>query len=112
MDMTSRVKSRTPGIKPLDRAVRPVPGLSKATIVGFIAASSQTMADALAQVNRYTRLGTDFGGGHAGDRLVLRRELDALWLVDTRKNPNDFPELTESSFARTVCDARRTFGER
>ena len=186
--MTSRVKSRTLGIKPLDRGVRAVPALpeptiaagfvlgllelavskgasrklltersgidpleledqdnripfvqfvglmragkelcddpalalhfgeafdlSKLSIVGLIAAASETMADALAQVNRYTKLGTDVGDMAASNRLVLTRERGQFWLVDTRGNLNDFPELTESSFARTVCDARRALGEK
>jgi AraC-like DNA-binding protein len=33
-----------------------------------------------------------------------------LWLVDARRNPNDFPELTESTFARMVCTTRRALG--
>jgi AraC-like DNA-binding protein len=42
---------------------------------------------------------------------VLSRENGQLWLIDTRENPNDFPELTESSFARIVSKSRQ-FGER
>ena len=30
-------------------------------------------------------------------------------MIDTRKNPNDFPEMTESTFARIVCSSRRWF---
>ena len=32
-------------------------------------------------------------------------------MVDRRANPNAFPELTESTFARMVCSTRRGLGE-
>ena len=32
---------------------------------------------------------------------------DGLWMIDNRRNPNDFPELTESAFAQLVCGPRR-----
>lgn len=32
-------------------------------------------------------------------------------MVDARPNPNEFPELTESAFARMVCSSRRWLGE-
>jgi AraC-like DNA-binding protein len=76
------------------------------SIVGLIGQSCDTYADAFAQLNRYGRLIADVDGVAAGDRLVLQRERGRLWLVDTRSNPNDFPELTESSFARMVCRSR------
>ena len=65
-----------------------------------------------AQLNRYERLIADVDGVAAGNRLVLSRRADQLWLIDTRGNPNDFPELTESSFARMVCASRRMPGEK
>ena len=80
------------------------------SIVGLIGGASETLADAFAQVNRYARLGADVDCAGA-DRFVLTRSAGRLWLVDTRKNPNDFPEHTESTFARMVCRARRHFGE-
>jgi AraC-like DNA-binding protein len=42
---------------------------------------------------------------------VLARENGRLSLIDTRENPNEFPELTESSFARIICVGRRMPGE-
>jgi AraC-like DNA-binding protein len=45
-----------------------------------------------------------------GDRCRHVREGGRLWLVDTRTNPNEFPELTESTFARMVCGTR-AFGD-
>jgi AraC-like DNA-binding protein len=86
-------------------------GMADLSIVGLIGQACETIADAFAQMNRYSRLTADLDGVLAGDRLVLTREAGGLWLTDTRKNPNDFPELTESSFARMVCESRRMPGE-
>ena len=86
-------------------------GMAELSIVGLIGQACETIADAFAQINRYGRLNADLDGVLAGDRLVLTREAGRLWLIDTRKNPNDFPELTESSFARMVCESRRVPGE-
>lgn len=77
------------------------------SIVGLIGRASETMADGFAQFNRYARLVVDDGLGT--DRFILTRSAGQLWVVDTRQNPNDFPEFTESSFARMVCTSRRWF---
>jgi AraC-like DNA-binding protein len=42
---------------------------------------------------------------------VMKRSAGQLWAIDTRRNPNDFPELTESSYARVICSARRGGGD-
>ena len=85
--------------------------IEELSIVGLIGQSCETLADAFAQLNRYSRLIADVDDATVGDRLVLQRENGQLWLIDTRKNPNDFPEFTESSFARKVCRSRKGFGE-
>jgi AraC-like DNA-binding protein len=82
------------------------------SIVGLIGQASKTFAEAFAQLNRYERLIADVDGVAAGNRLVLSRSAGELWLVDTRKNPNDFPELTESSFARMASSSRRMPGKK
>src|SRR6201999_1827765 len=41
------------------------------------------------------------------DRFRLAREQGALWFVDDRQNPNDFTELTESTFGRMIAGGRR-----
>jgi AraC-like DNA-binding protein len=82
---------------------------SEISILPFIASPSETMADALAQLNRFSPLGVDIGDG--SDRFQLTPIEGQLWLVDARPNPNDFPEFTESFFARMVCGMRRRFGE-
>jgi len=78
------------------------------SIVGLIGSASETLADAFVQLNRYSRLVIDLDGlPGGGDRLVLSREGDDVWIVDTRPNPNAVPEITESSFARMVSAGRR-----
>jgi AraC-like DNA-binding protein len=71
---------------------------------------ASSLAEAFAVMNRYSRLTVEVDEG-GGDRYVLSRIGGQLWMVDTRKNPNDFPELTESSFARMICSMRRALGE-
>lgn len=77
------------------------------SVVGLIGRASETMADGFAQFNRYARLVVDDGQGT--DRLVLERRAGQLWMVDTRQYASDFPEFTETSFARMVCTSRRWF---
>lgn len=76
--------------------------ISELSIVGLIGRSCETVAEAFAQLNRYARLviEVDLGGA---ERYQLRRENGDLWLIDTRASPNDFLELTESSFARMAA---------
>jgi AraC-like DNA-binding protein len=68
-----------------------------------------TIDEAFAQVNRYARLVVEVEGVGSGDRYQLRRAAGQLWVIDARRNANDFPELTESTFARMVCSTRRCF---
>jgi AraC-like DNA-binding protein len=86
--------------------------IAELSIVGLIGQASETFAEAFAQLNRYSRLIVDVDGAAAGDRLVLSRTAGQLWLIDRREHPNDFPELTESSFARMVCSSRRFVSDR
>ena len=80
------------------------------SIVGLIGVASETMAEAFAQLSRYSRLAVEVDCSGT-DRFTLKRIAGQLWIVDTRRNANDFPELTESTFARMVCSFRRAFGE-
>jgi AraC-like DNA-binding protein len=83
-------------------------GLEKMTIVGMTGTlSSTSMTDDLAQLNRLAPLAVDICGG--ADRFRLSMVEGQLWLIDLRPDPNDFPEMTESFFARAVCAIRRMF---
>ncbi|MFT3808837.1 MAG: AraC family transcriptional regulator [Micropepsaceae bacterium] len=84
--------------------------LDEISVVGLIGFAAATMEDALMQLNRYGRLVIEFEGAEEGDRFRLVRESGALWVVDARRNPNVFPELTEATFARMVAGTRQ-FGE-
>jgi AraC-like DNA-binding protein len=82
--------------------------MAELSVVGLIGMASETAAEAFAQLDRYTRLIVDVEVDAAdGKRLMLWRNAGELWLLDTRKNANDFPELTESSFARMASAPRR-----
>jgi AraC-like DNA-binding protein len=84
--------------------------LSELSVVGLIARASATMIEAFAQLNRYGRLVVEVEGIGLEDRFQMRKDAEGLWLVDTRKNPNEFPELTESTFARMICGSKE-FGD-
>jgi AraC-like DNA-binding protein len=79
------------------------------SFAAHLGAGSGTLAEGFAQMNRYAPLMIEVDS--VGDRFVLTRIDGQLWLIDGRKNPNQFPELTESAFARAVCTVRRIFGE-
>ncbi|HEV7661800.1 MAG TPA: AraC family transcriptional regulator ligand-binding domain-containing protein [Allosphingosinicella sp.] len=79
-------------------AAVPMEEMSIACLVGRAA---ETLAEGFAQTNRYNRLVVEVDLA-APDRFQLRREGGELWMVDTRRNPGEFPELTESTFARMV----------
>ena len=79
--------------------------LAQVSVVGLIGYASETMLEALQQMNRYGRLVIEFDGGP--DRFRVAHEKGGVWMVDNRENANDFPELTKSTFARIVCGARR-----
>lgn len=83
------------------------------SIVGLIGEACETAAEAFAQLDRFGRLIIDVDvDDPAGRRLVLSQEGGEIWMIDTRKNPNDFPELTESSFARIACSSRRASNDK
>lgn len=69
------------------------------SILGLIFHACETVRDAIIQANRYGQLVIDVDVGTA-DRFQWQRRAGQLWLVDTRPDPNDFPELTEITFGR------------
>jgi AraC-like DNA-binding protein len=76
------------------------------SVVGLLFRACETIVEGIAQVNRYGQLVIEVDVGGA-DRFQLVRRDGALWLVDTRRDPNDFPELTEATFARFIGMTRR-----
>lgn len=81
------------------------------SIVGLICHAAETMTQAFTQMNRYGRLVIEVEGVSSGPRFKIVRRDGETWVEDTRANPNDFPELTESTLARFVTDFSRTFGD-
>ena len=85
--------------------------ISEVSILGLIGQACATMAEAFAQVNRYAPLIVETDNAGSGERFGVMADRAGFWMVDNRRNPNAFPELTESAFAQIVCGQRR-FGER
>ncbi len=86
--------------------------LSDLSITGLIMNASATMGEAFVQMNRFGRLAIEVEGvGAGGQRFHHVGDSRGVWLVDTRANPNDFPELTEVTFARMCCHPRRFLSE-
>ncbi len=79
--------------------------MSQISVVGLIAYACETMAEAMVQLNRYGRLVVEFDGPK--DRFSVSHRGGGFWAVDNRENPDEFPELTESTFARMICGPRR-----
>src|SRR4051812_9797313 len=69
------------------------------SILGLIFHACESVLDAIVQANRYGQLVIDVDVGVA-ERFQWQRRDGALWLVDTRPDPNAFPELTEITFGR------------
>lgn len=82
------------------------------SIVGLIAHASATMGEAFEQTNRYARLVVEVDGHQSGPRFAVVRRRDGVWIEDRRRNPDAFPELTESTWARFVGDVARSFRDR
>lgn len=82
------------------------------SIVGLITATAETMGEAFEQMNRYARLVIEVDGHETGERFAIARRPDGVWIEDRRRNPNDFLELTESTWVRFVSDNARRFPDR
>jgi AraC-like DNA-binding protein len=82
--------------------------IAEVSIIGLIGQASETALEAFQQLNRYVRLIVETDNEGGGDRFGMVFDRGGLWMVDNRRNPNDFPELTESAFAQLICGPRRT----
>jgi AraC-like DNA-binding protein len=80
--------------------------MAEFSVVGLLANAAETMMDSFIQLNRYGQLVVEVDIGAEG-RFTYAPKDGGFWLVDTRKNPNDFPELTESTFTRMITGPRR-----
>ncbi|MFN4224813.1 MAG: AraC family transcriptional regulator [Hyphomonas sp.] len=82
------------------------------SIVGLIAYAARTMGEAFEQTSRYARLVVDVDGRESAGRFAIVRRPDGVWIEDRRRKPDDFPELTESTWVRFIWDRKRAFPER
>jgi AraC-like DNA-binding protein len=80
------------------------------SIVGLITHAATTMAEAFAEMNRFARLAVEVEGHDSGDRFVIVKRDGETWIEDRHRNPNDFPELSESTFARFIWTTARGLG--
>jgi AraC-like DNA-binding protein len=80
--------------------------LADVSVVGLIGYACETILDAFVQLGRYSRLIMDLDLGST-ERFHLLPDETGLWLVDNRSNPNQYPELTEGTFAQIVNGTRR-----
>lgn len=80
------------------------------SILASLGPASETVVDAVAQLNRYAGLVIEVELKSA-ERFQLTPGDGGFWLIDTRLNANDFPELTETAFARIVSTLRRLVSE-
>jgi len=80
--------------------------LAELSFIGLLCYAAESVDDAFVQLNRYARVMIDVPVEGNRDRFQSVRRNGGTWLVDARANPNDFPELTEATFARMVVRAR------
>lgn len=88
------------------------PILYETTIVGLIIRSCETMGEAIREFSRYARLVIEIDDGSAAERFAVVRSGAGIWLEDRRGDAAGFPELTEATFARLICDSLRMFAGR
>lgn len=81
--------------------------IAEVSLVGLMGRAADTMQEAFTMLSRYVRLIVDVPqtGEH---RFEFQRRASGLWYVDTRADPNTFPELSESAFTHIIMPSRRS----
>ena len=80
--------------------------LAELSFIGLLCCAAESLDDVYIQMNRYTRVMIDVPVEGNGDRFRRLRTKAGTWLIDARSQPNEFPELTEATFARMVGRVR------
>src|SRR5262245_9215985 len=80
--------------------------LQDISIVGFLGETLSNVESGPAMMNRYARLALDPDDGGNANAIELVREGGDVWLKSGIEAYVDNPLLTESAFARNVCDMR------
>jgi AraC-like DNA-binding protein len=81
--------------------------IADVSIVGLLGQASKTPLEAFQQLNRYVPLIVETDLGDADVRFGMAFERGSIWIIDNRRNPNAFHELSESAFAQLICGRRR-----
>ncbi len=79
------------------------------SVVGLICYSAPTMGEALMELNRFGPLVAELDVPRLGARFQLTPSPEGLWMVDTRTDPNSFPEMTEETWSRFIAETTRHF---
>ncbi|QNA82873.1 AraC family transcriptional regulator [Sphingomonas sp. So64.6b] len=79
------------------------------SVVGLICYAAPTMGEAFTELSRYARLVAEVDLPGLGGRFELAWIGGELWMVDRRTDPNSFPEMTESTWSRFICETARHF---
>lgn len=79
------------------------------SVVGLICYAASTMGEALMELNRYGQLVAEVDLPSEGGRFQVVQREGEMWLVDTRQDPNTFPEMTEATWARFIAETTRHF---
>jgi AraC-like DNA-binding protein len=76
------------------------------SVLGLMGRSAETSAEGFEILNRFWRLVADIDT-EGEERFELVAEKGETWLVDTRLNPNESPEVSEAGFAQMAEMGRR-----
>ncbi len=76
------------------------------SVVGLMTRAVETKGEALKMVNRFCRLVADVET-EGDERFRLVREGGKTWMLDTRLNPNQTPEVSETGFAQMATMGQR-----
>ena len=76
------------------------------SVLGLMGRFAETKGEGMKMVNRFCRLIADVET-EGEERFELLRQDGETWLVDTRLNPNEAPEVSEAGFAQMAAMGRR-----
>ena len=81
----------------------------KISVVGLLCYAAVDMAEACRNLNHYGRLVAEFDLPVKDQRFQLVPCEQGIWFIDTRNDPNSFPEMTEETWSRFIAENRRHF---
>ena len=84
--------------------------LADISIVGLMGQVAGKSEESRRQMSRYGRLALDEDDGDPAELMEIVRDGSDLWLRSTSRLYVENPLLTESAFARCVCDVRAMIG--